>query len=188
MRERGQSYKARIGSLDNSFIGIVRPDRGDNATYHVSSGPATRATGPAMPTLHNYGPGQTYAFYELKLAGSPEAVAQAAQIRAQTDLYYANTAIGALDYLEAAPLEGTFDKAKTEYFKGHYYLNGVLAGRVTSDRDSVAALAKATRCYTRCQVYAQTVCDAVKPPPRRPEDLGLMPWMGTSGDWDRHFE
>jgi hypothetical protein len=188
MRERGQSYKARIGSLDNSFIGIVRPDRGDNAAYHVSSGPATRTTGPAMPSLHNYGPGQTYAFYELKLAGSPQAVAQAAQTRAQTDLYYANAAIGALDYLEAAPLEGTFDKAKTEYFKGHYYLNGVLAGRVTGDRDSVAALAKATRCYTRCQVYARTVCDAIRPPASRPEDLGLMPWMGSSGDWDRYFE
>jgi hypothetical protein len=78
LREKGRSYRARIGSLDNSVIGITLPDDGDNGLYYVCSGPATRATGPAMPTLHNYGPGQTYSFFELKLAASPGGVAQAA--------------------------------------------------------------------------------------------------------------
>ena len=188
LRERGQSYRTRVGHLHNTFIGIVRPDRGDDASYYVCSGPATRATGPAGPESHNYGPGQTYAFYQLKLAGSPQAVAQAALHRARYDLHYANSALGRLTYLEAAPLEATFDKAKTECFKGHYYLNGVLAGRVRGDRECITALAKATRCYTRCQVYAQTVCDAIAPPPSGPQQLGLRPWLGEWGEWQTYFE
>jgi hypothetical protein len=186
--EIGKSYRARIGSLDNSVIGIVRPDNGDNGSYYVCSGPATRATGPAMPTLHNYGPRQTYSFYELKLAAGPRAVAKAALSRAQNDLYYANTAIAGLTFVEAAVLEAAFDIAKTEYFKGHYYLNAVLAGRVTGDRESVRHYAKATRAFTRCQVYAHQVCEAIAPPPSRPEDLGLEPWRGAWGDWDTYFE
>ena len=187
-QERGRSYRARIGSLDNSVIGIVQPDNGDTGSYYVCSGPATRATGAAMPTLHNYGLGQTYSFYELKLAASPQAVAEATLARAQYDLYDANSTIGRLTYLEAAPLEATFDKAKTEWFKGHYYLNSVLAGRISDDRESVAAFAKATRAFTRCQIYAHSVCDAVTSPPSRPEHLGLEPWLGAWGDWDTYSE
>ncbi len=78
MEQRGQTYRTRVGHLHNTFIGIVRPDDGPNASYYVCSGPATRATGPSGPDSHNYAPGQTYAFYELKLAESPRAVAQAA--------------------------------------------------------------------------------------------------------------
>ena len=186
--ERGRTYHAHIGSLDNSLIGIALPDAGDNGRYFVCSGPATRDTGPAMPTLHNYGPGQTYSFYELQLAENPTAVAQAALLRAQTDLYYANTAMGKLNFLEAGPLEAAFDKAKTEYFKGHYYLNGVLSGRVTRDRESLYDLARATRAYTRCQVYAKQVCEAIDPPPNRPEHLGLRPWLGGWGEWETLYE
>jgi hypothetical protein len=186
--ERGQTYRARIGSLDNSVIGIIQPDDGDDGRYYICHGPATRNTGPAMPTLHNYGPGQTYSFFELRLASDPAAVAQAALTRAQTDLYYANTAMGALSYLEAAPLESPFDKAKTEYFKGHYFLNSVLCGRIADEREAVFSLARATRAYTRCQVYAKQVSEAITPPPSRPEHLGLRPWMGDGGDWDRFFE
>ena len=185
---RGQSYRARIGSLDNSVIGITQPDAGDKGLYYVCSGPATRATGPAMPSLHNYGPGQTYSFYELQLASSPAAVAQAALARARNDLYYANTAMAKLTYLETAPLEATFDKAKIEYFKGHYHLNGVLAGRVTEKRESIFGLSKATRAFTRCQVYAKQVCEAIAPPPARPEHLGLSPWLGDWGEWETYFE
>lgn len=60
--------------------------------------------------------------------------------------------------------------------------------RATGARECVAALAKATRCYTRAQVYAQTVCDALAPPPSRPEHLGLAPWLGEWGDWETLFE
>jgi hypothetical protein len=186
--ERGRSYRAHIGSLDNSVIGIALPDAGHHGRYYVCSGPATRNTGPAMPTLHNYGPGQTYSFYELRLAADPTAVAEAALERAQTDLYYANTAMGKLNYLEAAPLEAAFNKAKTEYFKGHYYLNGVLSGRITGDRESLYDLARATRAYTRCQVYAKQVCEAIDPPPSRPEHLGLKPWLGDWGEWETLYE
>jgi hypothetical protein len=186
--ERGRSYHVHIGSLDNSVIGIALPDAGHNGRYYVCSGSATRSTGPAMPTLHNYGPGQTYSFYELRLAANPTAVAQAALARAQTDLHYANTAMGKLNYLEAAPLEAAFDKAKTEYFKGHYYLNGVLSGRVNRDRGLLYDLARATRAYTRCQVYAKQVCEAIDPPPSRPEHLGLRPWLGDWGEWETLFE
>jgi hypothetical protein len=188
VRDRGRSYRARIGTLHNTFTAIVRPDDGDDASYYVCSGPATRATGPSMPGRANFMPGQTHAFYELKLGADPQAVARAAQVGAQRDLYYANTALGALGYMEAAPLEATFDKARTEHFKGHYYLNGVLAGRTRGERDVIAALAKATRCYTQAQVYAQTVCDAIAPPPCRPEELGLRPWLGEQGEWETLFE
>ena len=103
LHERGQTYRARIGSLDNSIIGVIRPDDGDTGLYYVCHGPATRATGPAMPFEHNYCPGQTYSFYEAQLASSPASVAQAALNTAQTDLYYANTALGKFTPLEAGP-------------------------------------------------------------------------------------
>ena len=188
MPEVGKSYRARIGSLDNSFIGITLPDDGDDGAYYVCSGPATRATGPAMPGLHHYGPGQTHSFYELRLASSPGGVAEAALGRARYDLYYANTALARLKYAEAAPLEETFEKAKTEYLKGHYYLNAVLAGRITTARESVSHYAKATRAFTRCQVYAKQVLETIFPPPSKPEDLGLERWLGEWGDWDTYFE
>lgn len=188
MREGGKSYQSHIGSLDNSVIGIARPDNGDNGSYFVCSGPATNATGPAMPTLHNYGPGQTYSFFEVKLASGPREVAEAAQRTAQYDLYYANRALakaGATDAVHFAPL---FEKAKTEYFKAHYYLYDVDAGRVAEGRQAVYSYAKATRAFTRCQVYAQQVCESFAAPPSRPEDLGLRPWLGSWGEWSTEFE
>jgi len=186
--ERGRSHQARIGALGNSVIGIALPDRGDDGAYYVCSGCATRATGPAMPTLHNYRPGQTYSFYELRLRSSPRTLAEAALDRARYDLYDANSALSGLNYLESAPLEGILDTAKTEYLKGQYYLNAVLSGRVEAQRESVAQLAKATRAFTRCQVYARQLCETIVSPPSKPEDLGLKPWLGDWGQWETLFE
>jgi hypothetical protein len=59
---------------------------------------------------------------------------------------------------------------------------------VAGERESLYDLARATRAYTRCQVYAKQVREAVKPPARRPEDLGLRPWLGDWGEWETLFE
>jgi len=178
--ELGRSYQAHIGSLFNSFIGLVQPDE---RRYLVCSGSATRTTGAALPTMHNYGPGQTHSFYELTLGAGAQELAETALTRAQYDLYYANKALSGLDFAEAAALEPTFDRAKTEYMKGHYYLNSVLTGNVPAERDALFSFSRSTRAFTRCQVYARQLCEAVAPPASRPEDLGLKAWFGDWGDW-----
>ena len=53
----------------------------------------------------------------------------------------------------------------------------MLAERITGPRDVVFSLAKATRSFTRCQVYAKGVCESIVPPPSRPEHFGLRPWL-----------
>lgn len=181
--ELGRSYHAHIGSLFNSFIGIALPHE---RRYLVCSGPATQATGAALPTMHNYGPGQTHSFYELTLGSGPQELAETALTRAQYDLYYANKALSGLKFAEAACLEPTFDRAKTEFMKGHYYLNSVLTGNVPAERDVLFHVARATRAFTRCQVYARQLREAVEPPASSPEDLGLRPWLGDWGEWSRY--
>jgi hypothetical protein len=186
--EIGKSYHTKIGSLDNSVIGITLPENGDNGLYYICSGYATRATCPSLPGYHHYAPGRACSFYELKLASNPDAVVDAAFRRAQYDLYYANAEMAKLKYTDASALQPMFEKAATEYFKGHYYLNAVRGGRITTKRESVFHYSKATRAFARCQVFAREVYEALFPPATRPEDLGLKPWLRDWGDWDTYWE
>ena len=87
-----------------------------------------------------------------------------------------------IDYSDVryAPLDGILNQAVVEWQKGGFYTDE--AGE-TVGREQVVKLAKAIRCYTRCQCYARQVHNALIPPPKCPEDLGLGQWHGSWGDW-----
>ncbi len=96
--------------------------------------------------------------------------------------------LGRLSYLEAAPLEPIFDKARTEHFKGHYYLNGVLAGRITGRREITGSLGQSHEVLHALSSLCSDSVRRCRATPSRPEHLGLVPWLDELGDWQVFFE
>ncbi len=65
------------------------------------------------------------------------------------------------------------DKDNPARWRGH--LKHMLAAK-SKGNEQIYNWAKATRCFTRCQVRARQVLDGLVPPPENPEDLGLKPY------------
>jgi len=182
-RSQAKHWDAQISQTGNAMVGILQPDDGDEGVMHISQGCAVR--GNDSPT---YAGGvivrlnPTYAFFELKLASDPPAVCDAAQTRAQYDLWNAYQELSLLDYSDVryALLDEKLNEAVIEWQKGWFYRD---EARETTGNESVIKWAKAIRCYTRSQSYAKQVYNALIPPATRPEDLHLRSWFGNWGEW-----
>jgi hypothetical protein len=166
----------------NAFVSIMKPDDGDQGLYLACIGPAARDLTPIHPGGFYYHTGETNTFWELQLASEPPEVAAVAKKRAQYDLYYANAELAKLTYSDVAyaPLLEIFDRAVAEYERGKYY---ELLTLKTTGNELIYNWAKTVRAFTRCQVHAKRVKNALVPPPRKPEELGLKPfkyWETTS--------
>jgi hypothetical protein len=182
-RSQARLWNAHICQTGNAMVGVLQPDRGDEGVIHVSHGCAAR--GVDSPT---YAGGvvvrlrPTYSFFELKLASNPRNVSRAAQTQARYDLWNAYQELSKLDHWDApyAPLDDMLNQAVVEWQKGWFYTDEAGDG---GGNEAVVKWARAVRCYTRCQCYARQVYNALVPPARCPEDLGLRQWHGNWGEW-----
>jgi hypothetical protein len=155
-----------IGHAGNALVAAMRPDDGDEGIYAVCAGTAARGMAPNVPNPSG-GPlyGETNAFWELKLAGSPTAVAAYAGQKASEYLEKAGEASAHLSPPDVAygPLQELLDLAQREFDDGRDHER---AARHAAKGDSIYLWARATRAYTRAQVRALQVHQALFPPPR----------------------
>ena len=179
---QGAGWDIHVGAQDNSAVVMGKPDDGDKGLYYVSNGSLCRVSSPLAPRAHFYRIAPTYSFYQLQLAASPEAVVNAAQDRAQYELYYANLELRKLNYwdLPYVPLDKIFNRAAIEWRKGFEYRN---LASVTKGSEAINHYSKALRGFTSSQAFARQVYNALVPPAEKPEDLGLKEWLGYWGEW-----
>ncbi len=173
-RKTGEWGEISGANASNGTIGIMKPDNGDQGRYAFCIGQATRGIAPTSPFFASFNPiyGETNAFWELRLASSPEEVTDHAWRKAAEDIRTASEALSnLLTNVDAAykPLKDLLDRAEREFERGEHFK--VSIGRETGE-NAIYILARATRAFTRAQVRARQVSNALVPPPRTPEDLG----------------
>lgn len=171
-----------IGSRSNSTPSVGIPDDGDEGIFYLATGSPIRS----QPLKWGYfRANNTYAFMKVRLAADPKAVVEDARKQAWNDVHRANEEIAKLTIWDPpfAPLDAIYDKAVKEMVKGSYYAGKVLSEETTGN-DTLCALAKALRYLTRAQCLARKAYNALVPPARTPEDLGLQPWFGNWAEWE----
>jgi hypothetical protein len=160
-----------IGHAGNALVAVMRPDDGDGGIYAVCAGTAARGLTPNVPNPSGsplYG--ETDAFWELKLAASPAAVAAYAGQKAGEYLEQAREAMANLASSAVAyePLRVLLDLGQREFEAGQGHARGA---RQAAEEDSIYDWARATRAYTRAQVRALQVYQSLFPPPHGPAIL-----------------
>ncbi len=178
----GKGWNCPIGDLSNGTVDVMVPDNGDQGLFYVNQGGVARGAHPLCRDYYYYIPDQTYTFYRLQLAASPQDAVDAAQYSAHHALYYADQALRKLTYTDVgyAPLKDIFDTADKEWISAAWYAN--LAGKATGN-EAVCDWGKSLRSYTKCEAYANEVYESLVKPPNTPSDLGLKPWFSGWGDW-----
>jgi hypothetical protein len=163
--QTGQWGSYSTGQATNACVAVTRPDNGDQGIYALSIGTAARGLTPNTPVRAAPIYAETNAFWELKLAASPEGVASCARQKAQ-------------EYLEQACQEfGKLEQSSPAYEALHEFLvqsqaelqTGEMAERtavMAAGNQSLDNWAKAVRAYTRAQVRALQVYQALVRPQR----------------------
>ncbi len=141
----------------------MKPDDGNEGIYALCVGTAARGLAPNTPTRATPIHAETNAFWEIKLADSPAGVAAAARQRAQEYIQQASAQISGLRPTDTAfaPLKELLDLAQSELDRGFTHAD---AANVATGNEEVYAWAGATRAFTRAQVRALQVRQALVPP------------------------
>ena len=160
-KKTGDWGKISIGHASNALIAIMKPSEG---LFSLCTGPAKRGLSPLLPGSNLPIFNETNSFWEIKLSSSPSGVAEYAKKRAQE---YIADALAVLTKLEATnsaykSLKHLLNQAQSELKEGKAYEDSAEA---TVDNEALYNLAKATRSYTRAQVKAKQVFNALIPPP-----------------------
>lgn len=155
----GSWGEASIGNASNGIIAVTKPDDG---LYAVCIGHALWGMPPASPAAAscNFVYDETNTFWELKLASDPRGIIKYAKKRA---LNYIEDGSKELSKLEKSKisyntLKELMDIAKNEFKDGEEYEN---ANECNEGNETLYNLAKAIRAYTRAQVRAKQVCNAL---------------------------
>lgn len=166
----GQWGEVSTGNPSNALVTIMKPQAGDKGLYAICTGTAARGLSPISPTMCNPIYGETNAFLELTLASTPAGVTKAAKRKAK-DLI--DQALMEFEKLEDSNpthqhLKELLKLANKEFEAGKTFETLVTK---TNGNARVYSWAKATRAYTRAQVRASQVHQALVPPPNKPEDF-----------------
>lgn len=171
----GQYWPSSVGHSGNAFVSIMKPEDGDEGLYYGCVGAAARNVEPKMPGGYYYYADNPHSFWELKLASSPANVIAAARQRAEADLDTAKAELEKLNEDSAyTALDKVLSHASVDYRKGRYY--EALAER-SKGNESVYNWSKAVRAFTKSQIRARQVYNALVPPADKPEDMGLKPFI-----------
>lgn len=167
----GEEWNVSIGHRMNAFTVVARPDDGDRGIYRGCIGPANRAVNSKDPGHGYYYHDETAAFWELTLAKDPEAVCAKARNVAEHNIAEAEELLATVErqsFAGFAALEEFLLEARAAIQEGEEIREQALA----LDGDARwAAIARAVRRFTRAQVRASQVCDAVVKPADKAEML-----------------
>ncbi len=181
--EKGDGHYWRtIGHIHNAYISITIPE---DRLYFISTTYVTQSPN----VIHPYDAHgnrwlayPTRAFYRLFLGSGPVEVLKAARYQAEIDLFLADSELRKLNYHDPAyaPLDALYNQAVIEWTKGDFWRGSDTVGYTLTKKpkedEGIYYWAKATRAFTKCQLLARKVYQALKPPPTKPSDLGLKPW------------
>lgn len=155
------------GNPSNALVAIMKPDNGDEGIYALCVGTAARGQEPTGPDFGNPIYGETNAFWELKLSSSPAGVAAYARQRAQEYADLARSELAKLQSSDVAygPLKDLLSLAQSEVRSGESCES---AAKNTAGNESIYNWARATRAFTRAQIRALQVYQALVPPSNKP--------------------
>ncbi len=161
--QTGEWGEYSIGHATNALVAVMKPDDGNEGIYALCVGTAARGLAPNTPTRATPIYAETNAFWEIRLADSPAGVAAAARQRAQEYIQQASAQISGLRPTDTAfaPLKELLDLAQSELDRGFTHAD---AANVATGNEEVYAWAGATRAFTRAQVRALQVRQALVPP------------------------
>lgn len=180
----GRNWTPKICNLLNASVAIAMPDRGNNGTMFISTGPAGRIAYPSSPKGGTqFQIDGTHSFFELVLASTPNEVIDKAWNAAYRNLFDFNRVFMQLEPTDTKRLaiEGLFILAKTEYYEGVNWRNksGLVDGH-----ESLYCLSRAATSFTRSQAHARQCLNSLIFPAACPEDLGLVSYKETA--WEKH--
>jgi hypothetical protein len=155
-KESGKWGKYSSAHAGNALVVVMKPDTG---IYSLCVSEATRGLTPNVPEP-NSGPiyGETNAFWELKLASNPTDIAIAAMTKATELIDTAEHEFDKSGKSGMASLNELLFKAKSEYEKGILLMD---AAEGSSEKENIYHIAGALRAFTRSQVRAMQVCQAL---------------------------
>jgi len=158
----GEWGEYSIGHATNALVAVMKPDNGSEGFYALCVGTAARGLTPNSPTRATPIYGETNAFWEIRLADSPMGVTAAARQRAQEIVQQAGSHISSLNITDGpfAPLKELLNLAQSELNKGVIHED---AAKRATGSEGVYEWARATRSFTRAQVRALQVCQALVP-------------------------
>jgi hypothetical protein len=160
--EHGEWGDISCGNATNALVVMTRPADG---LFAHCVGPARRGLGPMSPkTFANPIRDETNVFWELKLEATPEGVTDYARQVASEAVAQASEALSRQSSLVPAArsrLQGLMGQAEVELAGGDQLALAAESGRAVKP---VYDWARATRAYTRAQVRARQVLDALVPP------------------------
>lgn len=162
-----------VGNASNGIITVTRPDDGNEGLYAVCTGEAKRGITPSSPFFASYCPmyNETNAFWEVKLAGTPEGTANYAWRKAEEYLSETETLLKGntriVNPATVSYLEELASRSRNHLNRGKEAMAG--AGKAPEGK-GVYEWARAARAFTRAQVYALMVRDMIEPFPQDPEE------------------
>ena len=156
----GEWGEYAIGHASNALVAIMKPDNGRDGYYALCVGTAARGVERLTPTRAAPIYGETNAFWEVRLADSPMELTAAARQCAQEYIQQATLQVSRLNPTEAAyaPLKSLLDLAQSELDKGFTHQ---ASAETATGNEGVYDWARATRCFTRAQVRALQVGQAL---------------------------
>lgn len=167
----GEEWQVSTAHRANAITNLALPRNGDDGVYLACVGPANRAVNVRMPGHGYYYHDETAAFWEITLAQNPENLVRIANDLAQERI---GTAGAALDRMKGRSfaglnvLEAFLEDARKSAAEGAGFLTDAMA----QDGDArLANISRALRRFTRAQVRANQVKEAIDPPACSPATL-----------------
>jgi len=169
--DEGAWEEVSCGNATNALVVVTKPAAG---YFAHCIGPASRGMTPMSPkTFANPIHAETNAFWALRLADTPQEIANIARAIAGNALQQARAE------LEQLAIAGPFSERlkqllaqATREFKLGQECEGT--ARITEGTAAIYAWSRATRSFTRAQVRAGQVINALIPPATSPEELSWV--------------
>jgi len=157
-QKTGNWGEVTTAHASNAITTVMKPSDG---LFSLCTGPAKAGMKPLLPgsILPIYR--ETNAFFEIKLDENPEAMVEYAREKAEAFLSQADELLDKASFNENTMnmLGSYLAMAREEYSKG------------LSEGSDIYDNAKSLRAFTRAQVRARQVINAINPPPVSPEEL-----------------
>lgn len=158
---RGERWNSSVAHRGNAFTAVLAPRRGDDGAYLACIGPADRFLQTRGPEHGYHYPFETNTFLEIRLRGTPQAVAEAALECAAVQVRAARRALG----------DGQFAAVRARQFQDwveqaeHLLVAAgadLSAARDLPEAERLALLARATRRANVAQVRGRQVHEDVR--------------------------
>lgn len=166
----GRWGKVSAAHSTNAVTTVMKPDNGNEGIYTLCHGEARRGLEPFSPKQVIYMYNETNAFWEIKLGAAPEDVVSHTRNKAKEHIEKAQKLLLDVTFPSSMsiPLKGFLEESQKEFEDG---LNAENEAKAINGNKAVYSWSKAARKFTRAQVRALQVIQAIEPPPSTPEDF-----------------